>query len=149
MAAMWVDLLGGVFLTMGLWHPRYMNWVFGVHSLLWDTLLSLDTMERGLVLPQLCWLPKGSPYSSEDWVRVGWGIGGGQDYGSEGELGLVCKIIIFIKKQYQPVKSFKEYVLENNWGDSLLRNQSKDQSIKDYSDWNNYTGESMECEYKN
>lgn len=82
-------------------------------------------------------------------MRVGWGIGGGQDYGSEGELGLVCKIIIFIKKQYQPVKSFKEYVLENNWGDSLLRNQSKDQSIKDYSDWNNYTGESMECEYKN
>ena len=30
-----------------------MNWLFGAHSLWGDTLLSLDTGERGLILPQL------------------------------------------------------------------------------------------------
>lgn len=52
-------------------------------------------------------------------------------------------------KKNLPVKSFKENELENNWGDRLLRNQSKDQSIKGYSGWNNYTGGSMECVYRN
>lgn len=31
----------------------YMSWLCGPHSLWWDALLSLHTLGRGLVLPQL------------------------------------------------------------------------------------------------
>ena len=56
-----------------------MNWLFEAHSLWRDTLLSLDTDQRALVLPQsrmgqTLLIPHGKPYPL-------WGVDGGRDGG--------------------------------------------------------------------
>lgn len=70
-----------------------MNWHFGHHSLLWDNLLSLDTLGRDLVLPQLgpadfVDSPKEDLTPYEEWEES---ICEGSRRG-ERELGLVCEM---------------------------------------------------------
>ena len=70
-------------------YPWCMSWVFGAHSLWWDTLLSLDAAESGLALPQLGMpgladSPLGGLTLSEESIVVE--SKGEQEKGREGEL---------------------------------------------------------------
>ena len=111
-----------------------MNWVFGVHSLWRDTLFSLDTGGRAFVLPQvMCQtslLSMGGLTLSEKWMEywVG-GVGGGER--SERELGLVCKIRLFIKLSFFSLRlKFAVFLMSNKrfWkklGTPKLRNKHR------------------------
>lgn len=135
---MWVDLLGGRFLTMGLGH------IPGVWSGSSESIHYYGILCSALIQWRGGWYCLNFVDYPRELLPL-WGLGEGA-MGHRWGIGLWEWGII---KKNLPVKSFKENELENNWGDRLLRNQSKDQSIKGYSSWNNYTDGSMECVYRN
>lgn len=71
-----------------------LNWLLGVHSLYWDTLLSFDMSGLGLAstwCTKFCWLSKGGLTSSEEWWEMGWSKLYGQEKGNEGNRYLYIK----------------------------------------------------------